>query len=211
MGSKIVPDSLPCRHGILFLMEFIPTKEKMPEIEIVPVSPDDAEGVNEVMYKTWLATYPNEEAGITTEDIEERFRDRLLPERIQVSRDRLTDIPQNEKRLVAKIAGKVVGVLRVIREVDKNTLQTLYVLPEYHGKGIGTDLWKAGKAFLDSEKDTYLEVAEYNEHAITFYRQLGFEDTGKRFADERFRMKSGSIVPEIEMRLAGEGSLSEKF
>ncbi len=185
-------------------MESIPNKEKMPDIEITPVTPEDAEGINQVMYEAWLATYPNEDAGITIDDIEDSYKDRLDPERIQKSRERLSNIPENERRLVAKIDGKVVGVLRVIREDEKNKLQTLYVSPEFHGKGIGTRLWREGQLFLDSHKDTFLEVAEYNKNTIRFYKGLGFEDTGKRISDERYRMKSGSIIPEMEMVLKAE-------
>ncbi|MFZ2522424.1 MAG: hypothetical protein WAX44_00605 [Minisyncoccia bacterium] len=29
--------------------------------------------------------------------------------------------------------------------------------------------------------------------------KLGFVDTGRRFNDERFRMRSGAILPEMEM------------
>lgn len=181
-------------------METIPSKERQPVIEISAATPDDAEGINEVMYEAWLATYPNEEAGITADDIEDRFKDRRTEERMQQSRERLTNILENERRILAKIQGRVVGVSRVTKEEDRNELRSLYVHPEFQGKGVGTALWKAAHAFLDAQKDTFLEVAEYNERAIGFYRGLGFEDTGKRILEERFRMKSGAIIPEMEMR-----------
>lgn len=181
-------------------MEAMPSKEREPVVEITTATPNDAEGINEVMYEAWLATYPNEAVGITVDDIEDHYKDRLTEERTQKSRERLSNIPENERRIVAKINGRVVGVSRVIREEDRNKLQTLYVHPEFQGKGVGTSIWKEAQSFLDAEKDTFLEVAEYNERAINFYKGLGFEDTGKRTAEERFRMKSGAIIPEMEMR-----------
>lgn len=39
--------------------------------EVVDATPDDVEGIKRVQAAGWLATYPNEEAGITREDIEE--------------------------------------------------------------------------------------------------------------------------------------------
>ena len=48
-------------------------------------------------------------------------------------------------------------------------------------------------------KDTYVDVAEYNQRAIDFYTKLGFVDTGRRHQEERFRMKSGAIITEMEM------------
>lgn len=183
-------------------METIPNKHEKLElkIEISGAVPDDSEGINIVLYEAWLATYPNEEVGITVEDVEESYKDRLSPERIEKGKERLRNIPENERRLVAKVDGRIVGVSRVIKEEGHNTLQTLYVLPEYQGKGVGTALWEEGRKFLDPTKDVVLEVATYNENAINFYKKLGFEDTGKRFTDERFRMKSGNIVPEMEMK-----------
>jgi ribosomal protein S18 acetylase RimI-like enzyme len=44
-------------------------------------------------------------------------------------------------------------------------------------------------------------LAVYNDRAKAFYKKLGFVDTGKRFIDERFRNKSGSIAPQMEMVL----------
>lgn len=183
-------------------METIPNKHEKLElkIEISGAVHDDSEGINIVLYEAWLATYPNEEVGITVEDVEESYKDRLSPERIEKGKERLRNIPENERRLVAKVDGRIVGVSRVIKEEGHNTLQTLYVLPEYQGKGVGTALWEEGRKFLDPTKDVVLEVATYNENAINFYKKLGFEDTGKRFTDERFRMKSGNIVPEMEMK-----------
>ena len=170
-------------------------------LEIRTARPEDAEGINRMMYASWLATYPSEEHGVTIKDIEDHFKDMFTEERIAKSRERLRNISPNELRLVAIAGGKVVGVSRIIREEGTNHLQTLYVHPEYQGRGIGTALWNEMKAFLDPEKDTVLEVATYYQNAIDFYEGLGFEDTGERLADERFRMKSGAIVPEMRMIL----------
>jgi ribosomal protein S18 acetylase RimI-like enzyme len=71
---------------------------------------------------------------------------------------------------------------------------------------VGTAIWHEAAKFIDPTKDTFLEVADYNENAINFYKKLGFEDTGKRITDERFRMKSGSIIPEMEMVLKAKRS-----
>ncbi len=46
-------------------------------IKILKVTPEDVREVTELLYMTWLATYPNEEHGITTDDIEDRFKDSL--------------------------------------------------------------------------------------------------------------------------------------
>ena len=67
---------------------------------------------------------------------------------------------------------------------------------------MGTMLWNEVKKFLDPRKETIVTVAEYTEQAIGFYKKLGFVDTGKRTFLESERFKSGSLIPEMEMRLA---------
>jgi RimJ/RimL family protein N-acetyltransferase len=54
---------------------------------------------------------------------------------------------------------------------------------------------------MDASADIYVEVVDFNEQAINFYRKLGFVPTGRTIRDERFRMKSGAIFTEIEMVL----------
>ncbi len=170
------------------------------EAEIRTAGPEDARGINEVIRDAWLATYPNEALGILRSDIEYTFKDTFTPERIALSQERLKNIPANERRFVAVVEGAVVGVARLMREADANHLQTLYIRPEYQSQGIGTKLWEAMRMFADPSKDTVLEVASYNAQAIGFYESLGFEDTGERIEEERFRMQNGVIIPEMRMR-----------
>ncbi len=167
--------------------------------EITKAKPDDAEGIQNVFYNTWLATYPNEEHGVTLEDLKYRHRNMFIPENLEWRRKLIEDLNENELFLVARTGEKIVGVSYFKIEEDKNMVQAMYILPEYQGKGIGKMFWAEAKKFFDPEKDIYVEVVEYNTNAINFYKSLGFEDTGRKFTEERFRMKSGSIIPEMEM------------
>lgn len=169
------------------------------KIEIVPAVPEDARGIQEMHYQTWLATYPNEELGITREDIEDRFKERMSEAGIAKRREQLANQPEDKITLVAKKDKKIVGWCGAAKYPDRNQLTAIYVLPEYHGKGVGFKLWEKAKEFLDFSKDTFVQVATYNARAIAFYKKLGFEDTSKRFTDERFKMKSGAVIPEMEM------------
>jgi ribosomal protein S18 acetylase RimI-like enzyme len=104
--------------------------------------------------------------------------------------------------MVAKDGARVVGVCLFVERETCNQLQSIYVLPEYQGKGIGALFWKKCLAFLDPAKETIVQVATYNKKAIDFYSRLGFIDTGKRFTEERHRMPiSKALIPEMEMVL----------
>lgn len=165
-------------------------------ITVQKAVPEDALGVGEVFYKTWLATYPNEEFGITVDDIEDRWKDRN-----KADGNRIINAPDNELLLTAKDSDKIVGVCRAVKYPDKNNLQAIYIFPEYQGQGLGNRFWEEILKFFDPQKDITVEVAIYNTNAIEFYKRLGFKDTGKRFSNERLRMKSGSVLPEMEMAI----------
>ena len=161
---------------------------------------EDVRGIQEVFYKTWLATYPDEEAGITVADIEEKYKDRFSEAVLEKRRNDILDKSENKLFLVAKDDGQVVGACRARKDEKCNELEAIYVLPDYQGKGIGKMLWDRAMEFFENEKDIIVQVVTYNLPAINFYRKLGFTDTGKRFSDEKFKMPiSGSYLPEMEM------------
>ena len=166
---------------------------------------EDILGIQEVFYKTWLATYPNKDIGVTREDIEYRYKDRYSEENIKKLIERYTHIPKNKLYLIAKDKIKVVGICVIVKEKEFNQLQAIYVLSEYQGKGIGTMLWNEVKKFLNIKKDTIVQLAIYNKQAENFYKKLGFVDTGKRIKDEKYKMPiSGVVIPEMEMILRNE-------
>ncbi|MFA6253902.1 MAG: GNAT family N-acetyltransferase [Candidatus Paceibacterota bacterium] len=168
-------------------------------IEISQAKPEDAAGAQQVFYKTWLDTYPNEECGITAADIEDRFKDRITDEGIAKMADKIANPEPNSLFLLAKDGNKIVGVCRALKNEEKNQLTAIYVLPEYQGRGVGQMFWQKVKKFFDPNKKITVEVATYNQKGISFYQQLGFVDTGRRFSPENTRMKSGSLIPEMEM------------
>jgi len=168
-------------------------------INVQKAKPGDAEQIQKVLYKTWLDTYPNKEFGITVEDIEERFRNRISKKGVEDVRDRIRNMDKNSSFLVAKENELVVGVCKIRRGEDSNQLGAIYVLPTYQCKGIGYMLWEESFKFFDIRSDIKVEVATYNEKAISFYEKLGFIDTGKRITDDNFNFPSGNTIPEMEM------------
>lgn len=171
----------------------------MEEIKILDAVPEDALGITNVFYRAWLATYPNVEKGITTEDIEDSYKDDFSAGKISELKELIRNLPKNKKRLVAKKGDLIVGACTVIRNEGSNHLRTLYVLPEFQNQGIGKKLWGKALEFLDPEKDTFVQVADYTENAINFYKKLGFVDTGKRTPQESGAFKSGAVIIDMEM------------
>lgn len=171
----------------------------MEKLIIREAVPNDAEGILNVYYKTWLDTYSNKEIGITRDDIEDSYKDVFTDESVEKQKKRITEFNKRSQRWVAEYGSQIVGVMNIEKKEECNELRTVYVLPEFQGKGIGKMLWQKALKFFDPKKDIVVKVATYNQNTIEFYKKLGFVDTGKRFKDERWKMKSGAIMPEMEM------------
>lgn len=168
-------------------------------MEFSEAKPQDVLGITEVLYRTWLDTYPNEEYGITVEDIEDKYKDAFSEEKLQERALKMENEKKGDVRILAKENDRIVGLVRIVKHEDKNELQAIYVHPEFQKKGIGMKLWENVKERLDPDKDTIVSVAVYNQNAIDFYKKLGFEKTGKFLEEEKLRLKSGAIIPTTEM------------
>lgn len=171
----------------------------MIEVKIFEAVPEDAFGITNVLHKTWLFTYPNQKIGLTVDDIEDSYKDEFTIEKINNLKEIIKNSPKNKKRFVAKIKDQIVGTCTAVISKDSNNLRTLYVLPEFQGLGIGKMLWKKANEFLDPKKDTFVQVADYTENAINFYKKIGFVETGKRIENESQKFKSGAVISQIEM------------
>lgn len=169
------------------------------KIEIDTPHPEDALGAQMVFYHTWLDTYPNKKLNISTDDIKNRFTDRLTDDGIAKMAEQILHPKPNTLFLVARNGKDIIGVCRLKKDEKNNELGAIYVLPEYQGMKVGFSLWLEAQKFFDYGKDIIVKVADYNEKAIGFYKKLGFIDTGKRFFDEKHKMKSGAVIPEMEM------------
>lgn len=169
-------------------------------VTIQKATKSDVRGIQEVYYKTFLQIYPNEKLGVTNEDIEKFFEDVFTAESIKNRETQIDKADENTLFLVAKDSENVIGLCVALIKKEYNQLQSIYVLPEYQGKGVGKLFWNEALKFFDKNKDIIVHVATYNEQAIKFYESLGFIDTGKRFTEERHKMPvSGVLIPEMEM------------
>ncbi len=108
---------------------------------------------------------------------------------------------------LAKIDGETIGYLKLnVGISDQNDLEgqgleieRIYVVEEYHGTGIGQELYIFAEEKATEIRATHLwlGVWEHNPRAIRFYKKLGFEPFGK----QKFILGK-DIQTDILMRLA---------
>ena len=108
---------------------------------------------------------------------------------------------------LAKIEGETIGYLKLnCYNSDQNDLEgqgleieRIYVVEEYHGTGIGQELYSLAveRATETHATHLWLGVWEHNPRAIRFYEKLGFEP----FGTQQFILGK-DIQTDILMRLS---------
>ncbi len=68
---------------------------------------------------------------------------------------------------VAEVENRIVGFIAYV----PNEIEHLYLLPEFHRRGIGSDLLRQG---LSSDEEVWLWVFQENRSARAFYERHGF-------------------------------------
>jgi ribosomal protein S18 acetylase RimI-like enzyme len=166
-------------------------------VKIEEALPEDALDIIAVQKVTWIDTYPNEQYGITAQDIlSKNFDDPKRSERWR----RIIEANGDEKVWVAKEGNGLVGFCSAMREQGHNRIRAVYIRPDFQGMGIGRRLMQKAFSWLGGEKDVILGVATYNRNAIAFYEKLGFQQQGEVIPRS---LPSGKFIPEIEMRKPG--------
>lgn len=151
--------------------------EPMPTHTIAPMQLDDTDGVHTLVRAGHLATYVNEELGVTPEKVDQRFSGSTPEDRRERNEKRIAD-PNNQAWVAKDDKQQVIGfVAPRIEEDGTHRLGALYVTKEWQGKGIAHELMAKAIDWLDGEHyDIKLGVVTYNERAKAFYRKYGFEE-----------------------------------
>lgn len=165
-------------------------------LRIVDATAEDAKNIVRIQRAAWLATYPNETAGITSDMIEVRFSDSA--DRVRKWQKTIED--PLSKMWVIKSDDGVVGFCGVLEGEKENQLASLYVAPDQQNCGIGGKLLENALAYLGKDKDVVLDVVSYNDRAIGFYKRHGFEIVSELPDQELLRI-GGVKLPETRMVL----------
>ncbi|WP_424981072.1 N-acetyltransferase family protein [Maritalea sp. S77] len=139
-------------------------------IAIRPSKREDASALRTCLTEVWHATY---DAFIGADRVDEFVALWLTDAQLHKEADSAAITS------LLAIAGEAIVGQALLREVDIGVvrLARLYVLPAFHGRGVGKSLFLEGIGAFPEAHTVQLEVYEPNVSAIGFYRSLGFVET----------------------------------
>lgn len=165
-------------------------------IEVRPAQPGDGAAICHVQHVGWLYTYPNEEHGVTRQMVFNRGME--SPERTERREKQIAEHNDSCQSWVGEINGRIVGWCVAEKGKERNELASLYVLPIYHGQGVGGQLMRTALEWLGDDKEIFLHVVAYNHKAISVYEHFGFVDAGE-YVYEKGPFEDGPNMASREM------------
>ena len=157
---------------------------------IRPAEQRDASAIGSVYCEGWKAAYQGLMPAF--------FLNALTPENCAPKPDHIAP----DRRLVAELDGEVVGTVTFGKgreDASMAEIQSIYVLPEYWNRGLGSALFHA---VCDKTKEQgfpglYVWTLEGNLRAKAFYEHMGMTPTG----DAREFEIAGAYLQEMRYRL----------
>jgi ribosomal protein S18 acetylase RimI-like enzyme len=144
-------------------------------IQIEQAKVEDVEEIFDMKLQSWITTYAK---GDVTEDDIRIGVEAGRTKQLQNFKSMITDKRSGDSDfpigiVVARVDGKIVGIVTPMVFDGQNRVGSLYILKEYEGKGIGHLLMQRVLDAFEG-KDIYLHVQTENERAIKFYEKYGF-------------------------------------
>lgn len=153
-------------------------REEQKEYKIREATPADAAAISRIQYDSWLATYPNEEAKITQEDVRIYLGD--PGEKEKKWEKTLGNLKKDERVFVAMDGKEIVGFCRIEKRENEHYLNAPYLDLAHQGRGVASKLMKQAFAYLGEDKPSMLEVAAYNNRAKAIYKHYGFQELERK-------------------------------
>ncbi len=149
---------------------------------------EEIRGKAYVHWRSWQEAYP----GI----VPQSYLDRFTLEKCETLAFRWTG-----NTLVAKDGDRVVGFAawgeaRDGDLTDAGEVSAIYVLAEYHGQGVGSQLMRESLRLLSAFPRVAVWVLKDNERAISFYEKWGY-----RFDGREQTLQMDAPVTEVRMIL----------
>lgn len=176
---------------------------RRPATTIQKATLHDAPELFEIQRQATLDAYPNESMGITRQDVQLRLEGKngqLIPEGIERWKREITSARPVHMVWTAQAQNKIVGfVVAKITQAGQHRVESLYVLPEFQGRGVGRSLIQQALDWHGQYVDIYLNVLAYNHRARALYKKLGFQPTDREMQDEVAKQHNLRPLPRIEM------------
>jgi ribosomal protein S18 acetylase RimI-like enzyme len=133
-------------------------------ITVHTATPSDAEEIASLLGESWAATYGS---FLTPDDLNAVAQEWHYPDRLR----RQMSNPRVGFSLARTDTGALVGVATVKRSDDGATVSVLrlYVLPDYQGQGIGSQLLDRSLAAFPNADQIELQVAAGNPAGLSFW------------------------------------------
>lgn len=171
-----------------------PEFEAQPDFTIREMRLEDGEAVNSLLRELHVATYTNDELGVTADKLVARF-ERYTPEEWRKRLEQRLADDNNQSYVAVDGNDEIIGMVAPkIEDSGVHRLGALYVREDHHGKGVAGELMKKALAWLGAENNQVeLHVVAYNDRAKAFYRKWGFEEVpgSEALFDD--------LIPEITM------------
>ena len=169
--------------------------------KIVDAKPEDVEAMRTIVRDAWLELYPNEQYGITREDI--AVIDFHKPEDLEKRRrDIIEKLDRAHTWVLRNDKGEIGGFCKAFKfgKIGNfGEINGMYVLKEIQGKGLGKKLIQKAFEWIGPDLDIKLTVVVYNTNAIEFYKKMGFKETENKVDYDGTELPGGKDIPRIEM------------
>lgn len=167
------------------------------DFRIEDATPEDIEAMIGIKRDRWLAIYPNEKYGITTEDLS--AIDWYNPEGLAKRKKELVGSIDKHTWVLKNDKGDIVGFCKATKLGELGEINAMYTMPGFEGKGLGKKLMDKSLEWLGAVSGVKLKVVAYNTSAIGFYKKFGFQETATKIDYGGTQLPSGKEIPRIEM------------
>lgn len=136
----------------------------------------DTDGLIDMHVRSWLATYPSEENGVSEEFVQGRVKRFTTSDGQEKRRGYIRESHSNPDyylRIAKDTEGTVVGFVDARRGAT-HELCGLYIDSSTYGSGLAAELAEPALEWIGKDKDITVTVTTYNGRAQAFYRKLGF-------------------------------------